>query len=116
MRKWSLGILAAGAIILSVGARTTSAANAAFGPSNPFYAPSALAFQAPPFDKIKDEDYQPAIEAGMAKQLLEINALAEDRAAPTFENTFIPLEKSGRLLDRADAAFEGVTGANTNPV
>ncbi len=116
MRGRLLGILGAGAIILSVGARTTSAANAAFGPSNPFYAPSALAFEAPPFDKIKDEDYQPAIEAGMAKQLLEINAIAEDRAAPTFENTFIPLEKSGRLLDRADAAFEGVTGANTNPV
>jgi peptidyl-dipeptidase Dcp len=116
MRGRLLGILAAGAFILSVGARTTAAANAAFGPSNPFYAPSALAFEAPPFDKIKDEDYQPAIEAGMAKQLLEIQAIAEDRAAPTFENTFIPLEKSGRLLDRADAAFEGVTGANTNPV
>ena len=116
MRGRLLGILGAGAIMLSVGARTNAAANAAFGPSNPFYAPSALAFQAPPFDKIKDEDYQPAIEAGMAKQLLEIQAITENRAAPTFENTFIPLEKSGRLLDRADAAFEGVTGANTNPV
>jgi peptidyl-dipeptidase Dcp len=40
-----------------------------FGPTNPFYAPSTLPFQAPLFDKIQDADYQPAIEAGMAQQL-----------------------------------------------
>ena len=47
-----------------------------FGPTNPFYAPSALPYQAPPFDKIKDTDYQPAIEAGMAEQRREIDAIA----------------------------------------
>jgi peptidyl-dipeptidase Dcp len=86
-----------------------------FGPANPFYAESSLPFHAPPFDKIKDADYQPAIEAGMAQQLAEVRTIAADTAAPTFENTFVPLEKSGRLLDRASQAFEGVTGANTNP-
>ena len=60
-----------------------------FGPSNPFYSPSTLPFQAPPFDKIKDDDYQPAIEAGMAQQLEEIQAIANDPAPPTFENTFV---------------------------
>jgi peptidyl-dipeptidase Dcp len=45
---------------------------AKFGPSNPFYAPSTLPYQAPPFDKIKDDDYQPAIEAGMEQQKAEI--------------------------------------------
>ena len=44
------------------------AQTAAFGPENPFYLPSALPFHAPPFDRIKDADYQPAIEAGMAAQ------------------------------------------------
>jgi peptidyl-dipeptidase Dcp len=86
-----------------------------FGPSNPFYTESPLPFHAPPFDKIKDTDYQPAIEAGMAKQLVEVRTIAANPAAPTFDNTFVPLEKSGRLLDRALQAFEGVTGANTNP-
>ena len=87
----------------------------AFGPSNPFYEPSTLPFQAPPFDKIKDTDYQPAIEAGMAQQLEEIRAIADNPAPPTFENTLVAMEKSGQLLQRASAAFEAVTGANTNP-
>src|SRR5580704_17649541 len=89
--------------------------NSGFGPSNPFYTESSLPFHAPPFDKIKDADYQPAIEAGMGQQLAEVQAIAANTAAPTFENTFVPLEKSGRLLDRALQAFAGVAGANTNP-
>jgi peptidyl-dipeptidase Dcp len=86
-----------------------------FGPSNPFYKASALPFHAPPFDKIKDEDYQPAIEAGMAEQLREMNKIAANPAAPTFENTLVAMERSGRLLARASAAFGGVTQANINP-
>jgi peptidyl-dipeptidase Dcp len=93
-----------------------SAEAAEFGPSNPFYAPSTLPFGAPPFDKIKDGDYQPAIEAGMAQQLAEIDAIVNNPAAPTFANTFGALERSGRLLARAWAAFNGVSEANTNPV
>jgi peptidyl-dipeptidase Dcp len=115
MRRELYGVLAAGAITLGAGARNVSAANAVFGPSNPFYAESSLPFHAPPFDNIKDQDYQPAIEAGMAQQLEEIRAITQNPAAPTFDNTFIPLEKSGRLLDRATYAFNCVTGANTNP-
>jgi peptidyl-dipeptidase Dcp len=86
-----------------------------FGASSPFYAPSTLPFQAPPFDKIKDGDFQPAIDAGMAQQQAEIQTIANNPAAPTFENTFVALEKSGQLLQRVMAAFDGVTGANTNP-
>ncbi len=90
------------------------AADTAFGPSNPFYAPSTLPFQAPPFDKIKNSDYQPAIEAGMAQQLQEVRVIADNPAAPTFENTIVALEKSGQLLNRAALVFNGVTGANLN--
>jgi peptidyl-dipeptidase Dcp len=108
--------LAAGILTLTAATQPVVAETAEFGPSNPFYVPSALPFHAPPFDKIKDEDYQPAIEAGMARQLVEIAAIVQNHAPPSFENTFIPLERSGRLLDRATAAFSGVTGANTNPV
>jgi peptidyl-dipeptidase Dcp len=85
------------------------------GPENPFYAPSALPFHAPPFDRIKDEDYQPAIEAGMAQQLAEIERITDDAAPPTFDNTLVAFQRSGRLLNRASAAFGAVSQANTNP-
>jgi peptidyl-dipeptidase Dcp len=103
-------------ITLSTVCAAAAADDAKFGPSNPFYASSSLPFHAPPFDKIKDEDYQPAIEAGMAEELSEMQSIAENPAAPTFENTLVAMEKAGRLLQRAMAAFRGVTGANTNPL
>jgi len=94
---------------------TVSSSAAEFGPLNPFFAPSPLPFHAPPFDRIKDADYQPAIEAGMAQQAAEMRRIAENSAAPTFENTFVAMEKSGGLLARAMSAFRGVSEANTNP-
>jgi peptidyl-dipeptidase Dcp len=105
-------VLNAGIIAINA---TKLAAAADFGPSNPFFTPSTLPFQAPPFDKIKDEDYQPAIEAGMAQQQAEIEAIANNPDPPTFDNTFVAMEKTGQLFSRAMAAFGGVTGANTNP-
>jgi peptidyl-dipeptidase Dcp len=97
---------------------TTTAAiaqTASFGPENPFYASSNLPFHAPPFDRIKESDYQPAIEAGMAEQEREMDAIANNPAAPSFQNTFVEMEKTGQLLNRAQAAFSAVAGANTNP-
>ena len=113
MRR-ALLLLAASAMLNDFTA-AADGAGTEFGPSNPFYTESSLPFHAPPFDKIKDTDYQPAIEAGMAQQLAEVQSIAANPAAPTFENTFVPLERSGRLIDRAHQAFEGVTGANTDP-
>jgi peptidyl-dipeptidase Dcp len=116
MRKYMTAFLASGVIAAGTISTPASTGDAAFGPSNPFYAPSTLPFQAPLFDKIKDGDYQPAIEAGMAQELAEIEAIANNPAPPTFENTIVAMEKTGRLLQRVLAAFGGVTGANTNPV
>ncbi|WP_267224789.1 peptidyl-dipeptidase Dcp [Dyella silvae] len=81
---------------------------------NPFFEPSTLPFQAPPFDKIKDGDYQPAFAEGMKQHLAEIEKIAENPEPPTFENTIVPMEKSGQLLSRAMHAFDAVSGANTN--
>jgi peptidyl-dipeptidase Dcp len=92
-----------------------AAGQAAFGPQNPFYAASTLPYHAPPFDRIKDTDYQPALEAGMAEQIKEVEAIANNPAAPTFENTLVALEKSGQLYNRVAEVFDGVTQANTNP-
>src|ERR1700743_1235399 len=83
--------------------------------ANPFDAPSTLPLQAPMFDKIKDSDYQPALEKGMKEQIAEIEAIANNKAAPTFDNTVVAMEKSGRMLDRASEAFFAVVQANTNP-
>ena len=94
---------------------TALAANNEFGPTNPFYAASPLPFQAPPFDKIKDSDYQPAIEAGMAQQRAEMLAIADNPAPPTFENTMVAMEKSGQLFNRVMQVFGGVTSANLSP-
>ena len=109
-------LIASAAITLGTVYTPAVAADAKFSPSNPFYAPSSLPFHAPPYDKIKDEDYQPAIEAGMDEELAEVQAIADNPATPTFENTLVAMEKSGRLLQRTMAAFRGVTGANTNPL
>jgi peptidyl-dipeptidase Dcp len=108
-------------ILITAGAMTLGSATATldkpmdFGPNNPFYAASTLPFQAPPFDRIKDSDYQPAIEAGMAQQRQEMRAISDNPAPPTFENTLVAMEKTGQLFNRAMAAFNGITGANLNP-
>jgi peptidyl-dipeptidase Dcp len=81
---------------------------------NPFAAPSKLALQAPPFDVIRVEHYQSAFIAGMKKQLHEIKEIAGQSDAPTFENTIVPIEKSGALLTRVEQVFSNLTSANTN--
>jgi len=92
----------------------TAKTTAALPASNPFAAASTLPFQAPPFDKIKDADYEPAIDAGMREQLAEMHTIATQKDAPTFANTIEAMERSGQLLNRVGASFGAVTGANTN--
>jgi peptidyl-dipeptidase Dcp len=114
--NYMTALVTLGAVVIGAIYAHSAAADERFGPSNPFYAPSTLPFHAPPFDKIKDEDYQPAIEAGMAEQISEIQAIADNPAAPTFENTLVAMEKTGQLFQRAILAFNAVSGANLNPV
>jgi peptidyl-dipeptidase Dcp len=86
----------------------------AFTRANPFANPSTLLHQAPPFDRIHNADFQPALEEGMRQQLAEVAAIAGDTAAPTFENTIVALERSGELLRRVSRVFGALTSANTN--
>jgi peptidyl-dipeptidase Dcp len=83
---------------------------------NPLLSRSALPLQAPPFDRIIDADFQPAIEEGMKQQLAEIASIANDPASPTFANTIEAMERSGALLRRVMPIFDGLTESNTNPV
>jgi peptidyl-dipeptidase Dcp len=73
--------------------------------SNPFFAPSALPYQLPPFADIRDEHYRPAFDRGFDEQLAEIRAITVERDMPTFENTMIPLETSGQTLLRVAEVF-----------
>jgi peptidyl-dipeptidase Dcp len=79
-----------------------------------FASDSTLPFHAPDFSRIKDSDFQPTIEQGIAINLAEIEAIANDPAAPTFENTIVALEKTGTQLTRAYYVFSALTAANTN--
>lgn len=83
--------------------------------SNPLMQQSTLPYQLPPFDRITDADFGPALQAGMAGQRKEIDAIAHDSAAATFENTIVAMERSGQLLTRASSVFFNLTSSNTNP-
>jgi peptidyl-dipeptidase Dcp len=108
------GALFVSAFMLQAQDRPTGAP-VSFGHSNPFYAVSTLPFHAPAFKKIKNSDFQPAIEAGMAQQIQEMEQIANNPAAPTFDNTLVEMERSGQLLTRVMNAFTLITGANTDP-
>ncbi len=83
--------------------------------NNPFYAPSALQYQAPDFAAIQNEHFEPALLQGMAEQKAEVLAIANNPDAPTFANTIVALETSGELLGRASRVFYNLTGSNSNP-
>ncbi len=82
--------------------------------NNPFLRKSPLQYQAPEFDKIKDEHFKPAFDYGLKEQLANIDKIVSNPAAPTFENTVLALENSGEVLGRATIIFYNLTGSNTN--
>ena len=126
MRKLPLVSLAVLALAGCAAANSQTAAGpiatatpVAYAPEIPqgtgvFAQESTLPFHAPDFTRIKDSDYQPAIEQGIAIQLAEVAAIANNPDAPTFENTIVAMERSGQMLGRAYSVFSALTGANTN--
>ena len=72
---------------------------------NPFLTEYTTPFQVPPFDQIKNEHYLPAFEAGMKEQLAEVEAIVNNEETPTFENTILPYDKSGKILSRVSNVF-----------
>jgi peptidyl-dipeptidase Dcp len=112
----ALGIIVAIAHItaISVMAQTSPVQNSNTA-QNPLLTESSLPYHVPPFDKIKDEDFVPAIEQGMREQLKEVEAVAGNSEKPTFDNTIVALERTGRLLDRAQRTFSNLNACNTNP-
>ena len=111
-------VTAAQILPLSVTTAKTSVKDSppsALSRNNPFAQESALPYQLPPFNKIKDADFTPAIEAGMREQLKEVEKIASNAEKPTFDNTIVALERTGQLLDRAERTFSNLNACNTNP-
>ncbi|HYD23269.1 MAG TPA: M3 family metallopeptidase [Croceibacterium sp.] len=79
-----------------------------------FAQPSPLPFHAPDFTQIADADLQPAIEQGIAITRAEVAAIADNPEPATFDNTLVALERTGQMLDRANAVLNQLTSANTN--
>jgi peptidyl-dipeptidase Dcp len=82
--------------------------------ANPFFTASTLPYEAPPYDRIEDADYEPAFEEGMRVGLAETRAIADNPEPPTFANTLVAMERSQRMLWRVARVFFNLTSANTN--
>jgi peptidyl-dipeptidase Dcp len=98
----------------SAAAPATTQAPAAGMTSNPFFTASTLPYQFPRFDQIKDADYAPAFEEGMRQQRAEMDVIANNAEAPSFDNTIVAMDRSGQMLTRVSNVFFNLTGANTN--
>src|SRR5580658_847298 len=98
--RYGAGVFAAAALVLA--GKPALGADHAASPmaDNPFLTESPLPYHFPPFDRIKDSDFEPAFERGMSDQLQEIDAIASNPDKPTFDNTVVAMERSGRLRGR----------------
>jgi peptidyl-dipeptidase Dcp len=83
--------------------------------SNPLLTISPLPLRYPQFDKLRDEHFAPALDRGMAEQLADVQAIVDNPAEPTFDNTIVALEKSGRLLSRTTSLLSNLMGVDANP-
>jgi len=81
---------------------------------NPFFLTYQTPYQVPPFDLIKNEHFKPALLEGIKQQEAEILAITSNKENPTFDNTIVALEKSGKLLSKVNTVFNNLNGANTN--
>ena len=81
---------------------------------NPFFEEYQTPFQIPPFEKIEFSHYAPAFEAGMQEQLKDIEKITLNEETPSFENTIVELERTGKILDKVSNVFFNLLGSNTN--
>ncbi|MEN8187122.1 MAG: M3 family metallopeptidase [Bacteroidota bacterium] len=83
---------------------------------NPLLTEWNTPFGVPPFDQIKSEDYLPALRKGIEEKRADVDAIINNEEAPTFENTVLALELSGKTLTKISSPFYAVKGANTDDV
>jgi len=101
-------------ILLAIGNMLTIEAQEKKQTMNPFFQPYETPFNVPPFDKIKNEHFKPAILEGIKRHEAEINVIANNPEAPTFENTILAMENAGEMLSEVNRVFGNYNSANTN--
>ena len=101
-------------ILLTIGNLLTLEAQEKKQTMNPFFQPYDTPFNVPPFDKIRNEHFKPAILEGIKKHEAEINLIANNTGAPTFDNTILAMENAGELLSEVNRVFGNYNSANTN--
>lgn len=101
--------LGAAALLASCSSKTNTDMS-----DNPFLSAYDTPYQIPPFDKIEYGHYLPALEAGMAQQKAQIDSIVNNPEEATFDNTIIPLERSGEILDRVTAVFFALDESNSS--
>ena len=104
-----------GLILMSYSACKQNVKSSSLDSSNPFASEYNTPRNLPPFDRIKTEHYKPAFLAGIKDHSAEIELITNNSEAPTFENTVVALDESGRLLNRVTTVFFAMTSAHTNP-
>lgn len=129
LRAWAISVLSSGAVFMNFApsgraeeppaslrsVNSTTSRWITTVRDNPFLKPSSLPLETPDFSNVLPEDYLPAFEAGMAQQLEQMGAIANDPAEPTMDNTLVAMEKSGAILKRVAAVFFNLTSSNTDP-
>lgn len=83
--------------------------------TNPFMEEYNTPYGVPPFDKIKPLDFVPAFQEGMKQQQQAVTSIYRQRSVPTFQNTIVTLEESGKLLNKVSTVFFNLSSANTSP-
>ena len=107
--------LISAAIAIGSIAATNAPVMAQTDSSNPFLAPYATRFEIPPFEKIRYSHYLPAIKQGIAERERDVKAIVENPQAPTFANTVLALEQSGKLLNKVMGVFSNLDETNSSP-
>lgn len=109
MNKTIIALVAAGATLYGCGKAEEKTTD-----MNPFFEAYNTPFEVPPFDRIKNEHFVPALQEGIKKHQEEIDAIVNNPDASTFENTIEAMEYSGELLNKVNTVFGNLNGANTN--
>src|SRR5690606_19792246 len=112
----ALAIALSGTLVVgcSADAQDDTAQTQNVNEANPLFAESTLPLHYPHFDKIQDSHFGPAFDRGMEEHLAEIEAIASNDEPATFENTILPLEKSGEILSRTSRVFFNLAGVENN--
>lgn len=92
----------------------TTMTTASMADENPFFKPYDTPYGTPPFDKIKIEHYEPAFDEAIRQHKVEIETIAANPFAPTFQNTIAAMEYSGEMLNRVSGVFFNLLSAESN--